>query len=434
MPSINLRFDGLSSRTSPLTWSQLYIWDYFQRMSPDVERYDVKFSHVLRTPVPVPTVERVLHNLVRRHETFRTVFEMGSGRVPTQRILGSGVIIAEILESSTANKHETAITRKSAWPIKLLVQTTEGLVTRIEFSASHLAIDGWGAKLLLHELEDELWQAELGVAHSRAMVLQPADRATAEQTEAYRSKNSSALEFWSSQLRDLPSLHVPKLTQPDQDGTRYRWGMLTSARLAESLSTIRSSVHCTASAPFLMAINSVTAQVTDASRNGFRVIFHNRIDSASASSAGCFFRETLISLADGDDISDSLRRASRGILQACRHAQSDPRAVETVLRGADRDAYANNARMACFNFVDHRKPAPEFQRKLPLLGSECPTTFEWLPGLDRDGQMMYWNIDIYPGSVVMRLLADSEYIPPRWIKSALYECEHTLDRAAGDLA
>ncbi|GAA1691602.1 hypothetical protein GCM10009745_41180 [Kribbella yunnanensis] len=409
------------------------MWDYFQRMSPGVERYDVKFSHILRPAASISTVERVLEILVRRHESLRTVFEVGPDAVPAQRVLGAGVIVAEILESPTGSACEPATARTSEWPLEFAVRTTRGLVTRIDFAASHLAIDGWGAQRLLHDLDAELRYAEAGVPRPEVTAQQPVDRAAAEQTESFRSQNSSALEFWASQLRELPSRHVPKLPRPDEGGTRYRWGQLTSARLLESLSTIRSVVRCTASAPFLMAINSVTAQVTGADANGFRVIFHNRIDRAAATSVGCFFRETLIALDGRGDSRESLRRTSRGILQACRHAASDPRAVETMLRGAGRDAYTNNARLACFNFFDHREPGAELQRKQRLPGAEGPTGFEWLPGLDRDGQMMYWNVDIHHGGVVLRLLADSEHIPPQWIRSALYECEQTLGLVAREL-
>ena len=72
-------------RQLPLSFSQQRLW-FIDRFEPESAAYNVPASVRLRGQIDVPALEQALSELIRRHETLRTVFGEAEG-LPVQVIM-----------------------------------------------------------------------------------------------------------------------------------------------------------------------------------------------------------------------------------------------------------------------------------------------------------------------------------------------------------
>jgi amino acid adenylation domain-containing protein len=148
----------------PLSFSQQRLW-FIDRFEPESAAYNVPACVRLRGQIDVPALEQALSELIRRHETLRTVFGEVEG-LPVQVIMPAAPLhlaitdIGELSEEERLIEARRLVTYDALLPFDLsrgpLLRT--GLVRLADddhivlFTMHHIVSDGWTIGVLIREL------------------------------------------------------------------------------------------------------------------------------------------------------------------------------------------------------------------------------------------------------------------------------------------
>jgi amino acid adenylation domain-containing protein len=148
---------GASSATEyPITASQSGIY-YLQRLDPRSMAYNIPLSFAVRGPLDAARLQRAVDELVRRHDAFRTGFDIRNGKVvglvdPSAEVL--------ITRQEIGPGEETEVLRGFVQPFDLsetpLVRIKLASLSDVEhyivIDVHHVVFDGASVALLLNEL------------------------------------------------------------------------------------------------------------------------------------------------------------------------------------------------------------------------------------------------------------------------------------------
>ncbi|MCP4662121.1 MAG: amino acid adenylation domain-containing protein, partial [bacterium] len=222
-PMVRLeRDDGLPRGAVPLSFAQQRLWflDQFEPASP---LYNIPLTMRLNGAISAPVLERVLNEVVRRHEVLRTTFEAVGGR-PRQVIapeLHLQVPVVD-LEALPATVREGEARRLAAAeelrPYDLvtgpLVRCTLVLLSAedqvLMLNVHHIAADGWSMGVLMREVT-VLYQAFFLDRPSPLpeLPLQYADFAHWQGQWLTGEVLEAELDYWRRQLAGVPRLELP---------------------------------------------------------------------------------------------------------------------------------------------------------------------------------------------------------------------------------
>ena len=145
----------------PLSLNQKGLW-YVQRLTPDNPFYNVPVTIEMRGRLDASALEKSLGEIVRRHESLRTVFRIDD-RGPYQQILPAGeftlsetTVVGIDLDAATV-EHAAALACKKIdleqGPVfrALLIRRSETDAV-LAISVHHLVFDGWSMDVFLDEL------------------------------------------------------------------------------------------------------------------------------------------------------------------------------------------------------------------------------------------------------------------------------------------
>jgi amino acid adenylation domain-containing protein len=151
-------------RPLPLSFAQQRLW-FIDRMRPGLPWYNVGIGARLRGALDVPALERALGEIVRRHETLRTVFSV-DGDAPVQHVLPfapPALERAELGDVATGEREDAVdrwMTVTADHPFDLargplfrasLLRVADDDHTLV-LSMHHVVSDGWSTGVLFREL------------------------------------------------------------------------------------------------------------------------------------------------------------------------------------------------------------------------------------------------------------------------------------------
>ena len=228
----------VTSRVAPLSTAQEPLW-YFSRLAPDDPVYNEAVSIRKNGPLDVEALRFAFNELVRRHEIWRTTFEVLDGE-PMQVVQEPTTFALPVLDLSgkprtDAEAEAAAIAAADA---RLPYELERGPMIRprlVRFAADHhrlylamhhLVFDGFSLHhIVLPELI-ALYDASLAGEPSPLPEppTQYADYALSERQNTGPGQDSEKLEFWRRHLHDAPSLQLP-LDHPRPTHQRFRGAM-----------------------------------------------------------------------------------------------------------------------------------------------------------------------------------------------------------------
>ncbi len=153
------------TRPLPLSFAQRRLW-LLDRMEPGSAAYNVPVALRLRGPLDEEALERALGEVVRRHETLRTVFRAAGGDEPVQVVLPPGPValaridLARLPGSEREARLRELAREEAARPFDLergpvfrasLVRLDDGDAAAL-FTVHHVASDQWSSEVLVSEL------------------------------------------------------------------------------------------------------------------------------------------------------------------------------------------------------------------------------------------------------------------------------------------
>ena len=223
---------------APLSFAQRRLW--FLELLELGPLYNAPIVLRLQGDLDADVLERALAEIVRRHESLRTVFRLGAAGEPEQVILPPGgfrLEIDDLTESEDPRGEAEAIVRVevrrpfdlAAGPLfRARLLRTAGGEWRLVLAMHHTVSDGWSLGVLFREL------AALYEAFARGepsplpeLPLQYADYAAWQHEELTDARVAAQLEWWRKALQGAPALlelptDRPRPPEQSHRGARLR--------------------------------------------------------------------------------------------------------------------------------------------------------------------------------------------------------------------
>jgi amino acid adenylation domain-containing protein len=239
----------------PLSFAQERIW-LFERMQPGSPVFNMPLGLRFRGPLGVPALTAALSEVVRRHESLRTVFPETSSGMPVQQIVPPGPVLVPVVDLGDLGGGAPAEARRLAHaeaerpfdlqrdpPLRALLLRTAPDVYEMLLTLHHVAADGWSLEILARELEALYRGATLP-----ELPLQYSDWAVWQRRRLEGGALDSLRTAWRRLLRGAPpSLDLP--TDRPRPAVRSFRGAVRSAavdpELAGALAALGRSEGCT---------------------------------------------------------------------------------------------------------------------------------------------------------------------------------------------
>ncbi|MBV9109395.1 MAG: AMP-binding protein, partial [Gemmatimonadetes bacterium] len=226
----------------PMSYQQEQLW-FLDQLQPGSPFYNIPAAALVSARVDVPTLERALGEVVRRHEALRTVYRMVDG-APMQVVQPPYPIRIEVddLRGPGGEEPDAEVLRRKAseWgalPFDLergpLFRAKLFRISEADYllvlNVHHIATDGWAMPIVTRDME-ELYEA---FSHGLPSPLPElpihyADYAVWQRTHLQGETLERQLSFWRRHLEGAPlSLDLPldRARPPisSNRGTMYRF-------------------------------------------------------------------------------------------------------------------------------------------------------------------------------------------------------------------
>lgn len=206
-------------KSFPASFAQRRLW-FLDQLSPGNSIYNIPVSIRLRGPLDVPSMERTLSEIARRHQSLRTIFSEVSGELQ-QVIAPRADLTLPIIDNSDvaeAQREEASLrfaTEEAQRPfdlangpllrVGLLRQSQEDHILLL--TMHHIISDGWSAGVLMREI-GMLYDAFSKGKPSPLppLPVQYADYAVWQRKKLQGEHLEQLLDYWRLQLAGAPPL------------------------------------------------------------------------------------------------------------------------------------------------------------------------------------------------------------------------------------
>ncbi|MFE7497545.1 condensation domain-containing protein [Streptomyces albidoflavus] len=257
------RPDGVEAAVlAPLAPTQRRMW-LLEQLRPGRTEYNVVDLWAINGPLDISALEAAARDVLQRHETLRTTFQLVDGE-PVQRIhpvsaVGLEVIPGVLDEATVRDRVEcharTPFAITSAPLVRWMLLRTSEDRHLLQLVAHHLVIDGWSLEILLSDL------SSCYAARLRGATPQLPAVPTSYRTYATQRTDLKVLEtqtaFWGELLRDLPSpLALPPAVQGAPSGA-VRESLPVDAELVSRVKELAKAEGVTVSSVWLACFAGV---------------------------------------------------------------------------------------------------------------------------------------------------------------------------------
>ena len=229
---------ALRDQRLPLSFAQRRLW-FIDQLNPGSAAYNIPAAVKLEGRLDLDVLERVINDIVTRHEALRTRFEAEAGE-PYQVIDELESLKLEITEltSLPPEEREVEVRRIARAEAGTGFDLSRGPLLRIKvlkleeehhvllFTAHHIASDGWSAGILIREV-GALYRAYcVGEPSPLAeLPIQYADFAVWQREWLKGAALAAELKYWREQLAGVEPLEMP-LDYPRPALAAYRGASL----------------------------------------------------------------------------------------------------------------------------------------------------------------------------------------------------------------
>ena len=253
--------------TAPLSYAQQRLW-LIDQIEQGSAEYHLSWAMAFDGHFDQQVAEQALSEIIRRHESLRTVFLPCDGEQQVrQQILNDFdfCLYSEDLSKLETNQQSEAINRlikrdsQQAFDLRHDLMLRAGVYWttanqgQLLFTVHHIACDGWSIGILVKEFS-ALYQAfSLGQPSPLSpLALQYLDFAQWQRLWLADTVLDSQLGYWKQQLKGVPSLHNLPLDH-ERPATKSHVGELVGGRLDaglnEQLQQLARAHHVT---PFML--------------------------------------------------------------------------------------------------------------------------------------------------------------------------------------
>lgn len=239
--------------SSPLSFSQQRLW-FLDQLEQSITAYNIPYAYRIHGPLNIEALRRAFNEVVRRHESLRTIFAM-QDNVPIQvivPILELDVPLREANDEPALNKLITAEANRTfnlqqgpllnAQIIRLAPEEHVLLINQ-----HHIISDGWSMGILFRELE-ELYMAfgQNTPSPLPEPPIQYSDFVIWQRAHLQGATLAKLLDYWLMALENAPELKLPIGRSAGQ--TDHTAGLLSiqlSPELTSALKSLALKQNCT---------------------------------------------------------------------------------------------------------------------------------------------------------------------------------------------
>lgn len=238
-------------RDLPLSFAQQRLW-FLDQLEPDNAFYNIPVALRLEGSLDKKALEESFRQLIRRHESLRTIFVAREGE-PFQQILPEGQFTLDErdLTAFPAAEREAEVHRQAAEEAQTPFDLSRGPLLRcailtladqdhaLLLTMHHIISDGWSMQLFIQELI-ATYQALTAAQEPElpALALQYADFAVWQRQWLQNEVLQNELAYWENKLTGAPPLLELPLDHPRPAVQSFNGAVATrqlSAELTEAL-------------------------------------------------------------------------------------------------------------------------------------------------------------------------------------------------------
>jgi amino acid adenylation domain-containing protein len=423
-PLINPR--SKETQTCPLSFAQQRLW-FLDRLEPGRAIYNIHTALRLVGPLDATILEQCLVEIVRRHESLRTVFPTLDGqpvqvvRAPT--LILSIVDLAELEETQRTACVQQLATHEARQPFDLssgpLLRTTLLLLGPEDqvllLTAHHIVFDAWSSGIFLQELTT-LYKAFASGKPSPLKVLpiQYQDFAIWQREWLQGQSLEDQLTYWKTQLKDCPAISDLPTDRPRPPVQSWRGTTKSFALpwpLVQSLKVLCQEEDVTLFMLLLAAFQALQSRYSGQTDIVTGSPIANRSHAEIEGLIG-FFVNTLalrIDLSGNPSFRQVLKRVRQVVLDAFAHQDLPFEKLIEELQ-PDRDMSRTPLFQIMFDFQNSPMPSLELSglTASTLEVSKGTATFDlsmsvWEAGQELAGVIEY-NTDLFDADTMERLL------------------------------
>ncbi|HEY0166884.1 MAG TPA: amino acid adenylation domain-containing protein [Jatrophihabitans sp.] len=338
----------------PLSSSQRQLW-YLDQLSPGNPFYNNPSAFEITGELDLTALRRAVSEVVRRHESLRTVFPLVDGE-PCQQVLPAGpapMTLTDLTGLPAPERLERArqITEADARaPFDLatgpLLRTSLLKLGPQQYrwllNVHHIVADGWSIGILVHEV-GQLYGAYLQDRPSPLpeLAVQYPDYALWQRER----EPGDALEYWASRLADAPTLLALPTDRPRPAAQRFQGGRLYVTADAGTLRGLHALSRAGEATLFMTLMASLSVLLWRYSGQDDVCVgtpFANRDSSELEQLIGHFINTVVIrsQLAPGQPFSELLGQVRHRVLEAYAHADQPFEQLVQALRPERHASYS----------------------------------------------------------------------------------------------
>jgi hypothetical protein len=413
---IVVQFTGAEAGAEPLTWGQKAIW---QDMQDSGDQFSMGGRIELPRGCTADDAAALLSRLMSRHAALRMRLASDSAG---QEVAGSGQVVLDILtipDDADAARYAADLMDTwpaqrfdfhRDWPLRMAVIRQRGACLHLVWVLSHLVADGGAHVLLGGSIEDEAAGRASG-GDPRAQLL---DLSRSEQTPRLRQLSARAMQYWESQLRDIPA---QTFGEPDQQrdhaGPRYAQLRFSSPAAHLAMRAIAERTGTDASRVTLAVIATAIGRATGVQPLTIKVMVNNRFRPGLAGVIAPIAQNSVVTIAVAHTSVDEVVARVRGTLMtAGMRAYYDPDDLREVTAKLDAER-GYPARVTCR--VNDQRAMTMGAGEEADLGEVTPaqvrqklaeTTLTWLGPRDHMHEQVNILVEPRPGVVSLHLMWD----------------------------
>jgi amino acid adenylation domain-containing protein/FkbM family methyltransferase len=226
-------------RPLPLSFAQQRLW-FLEQLEPESVAYNVPAAMRITGPLNLPVLERAFTEIVRRHESLRTIFPQAKGEayqvvLPAQPF----VLAVEDLTPYGAAEREQKAAELTAAEARRPFDLAVGPVFRMRviklsseehvmlFTMHHIISDGWSMGVLVREVATLYDSFSRGEASPLGeLAIQYGDYAVWQREYLEGEVLEEQLRYWRKQLQGAPALLELPTDRPRPSVQIYRGASL----------------------------------------------------------------------------------------------------------------------------------------------------------------------------------------------------------------
>jgi amino acid adenylation domain-containing protein len=281
-PSLGRRTRPEPAKSAPLSFAQERLW-FLDRMTPGSAAYNIPLALRLEGDLRLPALAAAIGEIVRRHESLRTVFALATSetsqaaqpvqqvlpalpanapaafRVPTIDLSGLGSQ-AEDEALRLAREEAAASFDLARGPLFRVRRLAIGEASLLLTTLHHVISDGWSLSVLIREI-GALYAAFLRGLPSPLpeLPIQFTDFAVWQRSWLTGEVLDAQLRYWKEALAGLPPLLPLPTDRPRPQTPSFRGAHRTTVLPARLTSALRAHARRAGATPFMVLLAGLQA-------------------------------------------------------------------------------------------------------------------------------------------------------------------------------